>query len=63
LLPDPLAAIWGLLLREEEGRGEEGGRKWKGRREGEGKGGEGRDRGGYWKPLTHVWLRRCFTFI
>jgi len=41
LLPDPLAAIWGLLLREEEGRGEEGGRKWKGRREGEGKGGRG----------------------
>jgi len=46
--PRPLAAIWGLLLREGSGK------RW---REGEGKGGEKREREGDLNPLTHVWLR------
>jgi len=39
--PDPLAAIWGLLLREEEREGEE--------RKGMGRGGEREKRKGEWR--------------
>ena len=53
--PDPLSAIWGLLLREEEGEGT-GGEKGEGRGKGEvfegkrGKGGKRRE-GRKWKGL------------
>ena len=53
--PDHLAALWGPTSKGRSesggngrGKGEEGGRKWKGRREVKGKGGGEEGEGGYW---------------